>query len=199
MSIHKINDISGNEMNFLIALLKSPEEELNSRNISKRIGISPMGALKIARKLEKEEILSSKHIGKGIYYKLNLEKDYIKHYIKFILQREAENSSPHIKRWINELKKITKAEIIILFGSILTKNDKANDIDVLLITDNKKFNALKKEIDEINLLNSKKIHPIYQTKEDLNKNIKNKDKVILNAIEGILIKGEDTFIDIIEK
>jgi predicted nucleotidyltransferase len=199
MSIHEIKDITKNEMKFLLTILKSPEEELNSRNISKKIDISPMGALKIAKRLEKEEILSSKQIGRGKYYKIRLEKDYIKQYIKFILQREAEQSSPYIKRWVNELKKITRAKIVILFGSILTKGDKANDIDVLLITDNKNFNSLKKEIESINLLNTKKIHPIYQNGEDLKGNMKKKDKVILNAIKGIFISGEDEFIGIIKK
>ena len=44
------------------------------------------------------------------------------------------------------------------------------DIDVLLVTDKKKFAKLKKEIENINIINIKKLHPIYQTKKDLEKN-----------------------------
>jgi predicted nucleotidyltransferase len=86
-----------------------------------------------------------------------------------------------------------------LFGSVLTKGEKANDIDVLLITDGKKFSGLKKEIEEINLLNNKKLHPIYQTKEDLKDNIKKGDKPVLSAIKGVVVFGEDTIISLIKK
>ncbi len=183
-------------MQFVLNLLKSPEMQFNAHNLSKKIGISHMGALKIARNLENEGIIKSMRIGKGIYYTLNFERSYVKNYLKFLLSREGEHALPYIKRWINELKKITKSEIIILFGSVLTKYDKANDIDVLFITDNKNFSLLKKEIETINLINIKKIHPIYQSEEDFRKNMK-KDKMILNAIKGIFIRGEELFIELI--
>ena len=158
-----------------------------------------MGALKIAKKLEKEGIVTSRQIGKGRYYKIDFTKSYTKQYVKFLLNRETEQAHPYVKRWINELKKITKAKIMILFGSVLTKHDEARDVDVLFVTDNKNFSPLKKEIESINSINIKKIHPIYQNKEDLIKNIKDKDKVVLNIIKGILVCGEEDFIGTLEK
>lgn len=192
-----MKDITENEMNFILTLLKNPEHELNSRNISKIINITPMGSLKIAKRIEKQGISSSKQIGKTIIYKLNLDKDYVKQYVKFLLQREAESSSAYIKRWIADLKKIKKAEIIVLFGSVLKKSDEAKDIDALIVVEKANLNHAEKEIEEINLLNKKKIHPIFQTKEDLKKNIKSLDKVILNSIKGIVILGEENFIETI--
>ena len=82
-----------------------------------------------------------------------------------------------------------------MFGSILSKEN-PNDIDVLLITDQKRFAKLQQEIKEINEINIKKIHPMYQTYEDIIKNIKKKDKPILNAIKGIIIRGEEKFLNI---
>ena len=191
-------DITINEMNFILKLIKNPREEFNARTMAKKIGMSHMGALKIAKKLEKEKIVNSKQIGKGIYYTLDLKKDYAAQYVKFLLNRETEQAHPYVRRWINELKKISSADIIILFGSVLTKYEGANDIDVLLITSNKKFDHLKKEIESINNINIKKIHPIYQSGKDLEKNINEKDKVILNAIRGVVIIGEDKFIELIK-
>jgi len=120
-------------------------------------------------------------------------------YVLFLLQREVEQSHPYVKRWITELRKIKKAKIIILFGSVLTKKDDAGDIDVLLVTNNRDFNFLKKEIESINFLNEKKIHPLYQSENDFMNNIKNENKVVLNALKGVFIHGGDKFIKLLSK
>ena len=193
-----MRDITVNEMNFVLTLLKNPTEEFNSRNIAEKIEISHMGSFKIAKKLEKEGIIVSKKIGRGTYYRLDLERDYVKQYIKFLIKREAEQAHPYVKRWLNELKKIAKADIIVLFGSVLIKHGDSRDVDVLLVTDNKKFNLLKKEVDAINLINQKKVHPLYQNKEDLKNNIIKGDKVIINALRGIVVFGEDILLEIIK-
>ncbi len=194
-----MGDITNNEMFFVLNILKSPEVEYNANSMAKQIGISSMGALKIARKLEKENILISRELGKARFYKLNIENDYVRQYVIFLLKREAEQSSSYIKMWINEAKKIKNADAAILFGSVLKRQKEAEDIDLLLITDKKKFQRLRKEIEDINLINLKKLHPIYQSKQDLKKNIKEEDKVILNAIKGIVIFGEDKIMDLIKK
>jgi len=194
-----MKDITNNEMLFVLLIFKSPETEYNSNSIAKQIGISSMGALKIAKKLEKEGILSFKEMGKAKFYKLNFGSDYVNQYLKFLLKRESEQASAYIKRWINEIKKIKNAYSAVLFGSVLKKEKEANDIDVLLITDGKKFSKLKKEIEEINIINIKKLHPVYQTKEDIINNIKKNDKPLLNAMKGIVVFGEDTILELIKK
>jgi len=187
-----------NEMLFILSIMKSPEIEYNASNIAKLMNISSMGALKIARKLEKEGILSSRKIGVAKIYKVNFNS-YSEQYIKFLLKREIEQTSPYVKVWTKELEKIKSAEAIILFGSVLKKGKEAGDIDTLILVNQKNFNKIKKEIESINILNEKKIHPVFQTKEDLEKNIKDKDKVILNAIKGLFISGEDKLIEVLIK
>ena len=194
-----MRNITNNEMLFVLSILKNPEAEYNANNIAKQIGISRMGALKIAKKLEKENVLLSRKLGNARFYKLNFESDYVKQYIIFLLKREVEQSPDYIKVWINEIKKIKNADSAILFGSVLAKEKEAKDIDILLITNKKKFSRLKKEIENINLINIKKLHPIYQSKEDFKKNIKEGDKVVLNSIKGVVIFGEDKIINLIEK
>lgn len=188
-----------NEMRFILSILKSPEKEYNANSLSNVMGISPMGALKIARKLEKESIIASKKIGRANIYKINFENDYSKQYVKFLLKKEVEDSPPYVKRWIRELQKIKNALGIVLYGSVLIKEKEARDIDVLIIVNKKKFESIKDEIEEINIINNKKIHPLYQTKEDLQKHIKEENKVILNAIKGIVVFGEDLIIGALRK
>lgn len=186
-----------NEMLLVLSVLKSPEIEYNANNIARCIGISSMGALKIAKKLEREGVLLSRKVGRASIYKVNLKNDYSFRYIKFLLKKEAEISSAYVKMWVRELEKIKSADAVILFGSVLKKEKEAGDIDALIIINQKNFKKAKKEIENINMLNEKKIHPIYQTKKDLEKHIKERNKVILNAIKGIIVFGEDNILEVL--
>jgi len=180
------------ESEFMLTLLKSPENELNTTSISKLIGLSPMGALKIARSLEKANLISSRKIGNINIYKIE-KNNNSNNYLAFLLSQEAEMSPPYLKALMRDLQKINSAESAVIFGSILRKTD-ANDLDVLFIVKQKNFKELKKEIDKLNSLNLKQIHAIFQGPGDLSKNINKKDKVVLNAIKGIVALGEREFI-----
>ena len=193
-----MKEITENEMKFILHILKNPSQELNSRVIGQAIGITPMGSLKIGKRLEKENILLSRMIGKARIYKINLEKEYVLYYVKFILQRELEHSNSYVKTWIAELKKIKNAESILLFGSVLKKGNEANDIDVLILIKKKNLSIVEKQIEEINLLNKKKLHPVFQTIEDLKKNIKKEDKIVLAALKGIFVFGEDKILEVLK-
>lgn len=193
-----MKSITNNEMKFVLIIFKSPETEYNSNSIAKSLGITSMGALKIAKKLEKGGIINFKEMGKAKFYRLNLENDHVRQYIKFLLQKESREASSFLKAKFKDIKKIKNAYASILFGSVLTKEDKSNDIDLFLITDQKRFSKLKKEIEYLNLINNKKYHPLYQTIDDVKKNIKENDKVIFNAIKGIIVFGEDIIIDLLK-
>ena len=194
-----MKDITNNEMVFVLTIFKSPETQYNANSIAKLIGISRMGALKIAKRLEKENIIVSKELGKAKFYRLNFSNDYVKQYVRFLLKREAEQAHPYVRVWVDDVKKIKSADAAILFGSVLKKYKEARDIDVVLITDKKRFSKIKKEIEEIDKLNVKRLHPVYQTKEDFINNIKKGDKVLLSAMRGIVVFGEDMIIDLLQK
>lgn len=192
-------NITNNEMNFILSIFKSPEKEYNANSIAKQIGISSMGALKIARKLEKENIIALKEFGKANFFKINFNNEYTKQYLNFLLKREAEQSLPYVRVWVKEIRKIRNADAAILFGSVLQKQKDAGDVDVLLITNQKKFGKLKKEVENINLINIKKLHPVYQAKRDFEENIKKQDKLVVSAIKGIVVFGEGVIIKLFEK
>jgi hypothetical protein len=189
---------TNNEMRVILEIAKSLKKSYNANSLSKVLGITSMGALKILKKLEKEEILSSKKFGKASFYEINFNNKYALDYVKFLLKNEAEFSNPYIKRWIRELRKIDEAYIIIIFGSVLKIKEKANDVDTLFVIEKKKFDSLKSEIEKLNRINDKKIHPVYQTLEDLKSNILKEDKIILESIKGIVTSGEDKLINFIK-
>ena len=186
-----------NEMLFVLSILKNPMEEYNANNIAKLMKISAMGSLKIARKLKKEEIIKSRKVGRANICQINFN-DYSKQYINFLLKKEINDANPYVRRWVRDLEKVKSADAIILFGSVLTKGEKANDIDVLFVVNQNEINKVKKEIKSLNSINDKKIHPIYQTKQDLTKHIKEENKVILNAFRGLYLSGADIIMEILE-
>ena len=190
-----MKDITSNEMNFVLTLLKSPEVEYNATSIAKPLHISPMGALKIAKKLEKERIITGKNKGKARFYALNLEEEYVEQYVRFLLHREVAQALPYIRVWIRELKKLKHADVLILFGSVLRKQEAARDIDVVAIITKKTFETVKKEVAGVDAINRKKLHLLYQTKQDFKDNIKKLDSVLLNAIKGLVVKGENVILE----
>lgn len=186
-----------NEMLFVSSILKNPKEEYNANSLAKPMKISAMGSLKIARKLEKENIIKSRKVGRANIYKINFN-DYSKQYINLLLKKEINDSNPYARRWVRDLQKVKSANSVILFGSVLTKGEGANDIDILVIVNEDNLKKVKKEIESINSINDKKIHPVYQTKQDLAKHIKEDNKVILNALRGLYLSGADIIMEILE-
>ena len=190
-----MKDITTAEMEIVLCLVKSPEIDYNANNLAKVVGITSMGALKILKRLAAESVLKSKNVGKATIYSLNFKNPYARSYVQLMLSREALFALPLVKRWVTELKRIQNATIAILFGSVLEKQS-PHDIDVLLITDQSHFSKLEQEIKELNAINVKKIHPLYQTEKDMIINIQKRDKPLLNAIKGVIIFGEEKFLEI---
>ena len=184
-----------NEMVIVLKIFKTPEREFNANSISKETGLTPMGALKILKRLEKDGILNSKAAGKATFYRVDFGSGYAKDYLKFALRNETEHSQPYVKRWVREIRKLKNADAAILFGSVLRKEKEANDIDVLALTNQNKLEKLKEEISELDKINEKHMHVIYQSPKDLRSNIKKQDKVVLNALKGIAAFGEDRLIE----
>ncbi|MBI5347322.1 MAG: hypothetical protein HZB66_01795, partial [Candidatus Aenigmarchaeota archaeon] len=180
-----------------LAVFKSPEKEFNANSVSKEIGITPMGALKIMKRLHKDGILAAKVAGKATFYRLNHENNYAKEYLQFILRMEAEQSLPYIKRWVSEARKLKSADIAIIFGSVLKKGNEANDIDVMAVTTQDRFEELKKEVSELNKINEKKMHVVYQSPADFKGNMQKQDKIVLNAIKGTIAFGEKKLIKLV--
>ena len=194
-----MNEISPNEMKTLLMIFKDYSSSYNANNLSKKLNITSMGCLKILKNLEKKKILTSKQLGKARFYKIDFENSYAKTYLQFILENEAEESIPKIKKVVKEVRKLQEnATIGIVFGSVLHKENYA-DVDLLLVLNNQKNEGLNKNIEEINKINIKKIHAVKQTEEDLIKNLKENNAVIISAIkEGIVAFGYEKVIKVIE-
>ncbi len=180
----------------VISYLLKNLEIININQISKKLKISVGSAFKILKELEKDNVVLTKNLGNAKYYKLNLQNNETIKLCELVLLEEKRKLKGYMKIYADELKNFKDAELIILFGSILKKKE-FNDVDVLFVTAKTK-NVMEFCL-EISKVRTKPISPLILKKQDLIQEIKNEKETILNIIkEGIVLKGEDKFIDVIK-
>jgi DNA-binding Lrp family transcriptional regulator len=194
-----MNGLSPNEMIVLLKIFKDFNSYHNANKLSKEMGLSAMGALKILKNLEKQNLIKYEMVGKAKIYKINFNNNYAKEYVAFLLRKEAEDSKPRIKRWVAELRKLEPySQIGMVFGSVL-KSDQHNDVDLLAVLKQLQVKEFNKKIDELNQINVKRIHPVKQTLQDLKNNLVKKDKIVLSAIRDcIVLFGYDKIVEVVE-
>jgi len=169
---------------------------VNINQISKNLDISVGSAFKILKKLEESNITTHQNLGNAKFYQINLNNNESVKLCELLLLEEKRNLKGYSKLYSEELQKFPKAELIILFGSVLN-NKEFNDVDVLFITNKPK--EVTKFCLNISKIRTKPVVPLILKKEDLIKEIKNKKEVILDIIKkGVVIKGEDIFLEVIK-
>ena len=184
------------ERKALLILFKDFTNYYNANSISKILGISHVGAQKIFKRLYNNNIVTSKKIGKSIIYKLNLDNDYASRLIAFLLIEEADN----FKRWKDEFKQLFKKNrIMLMFGSAIKDYSKARDIDIMAVIDKKDVKEVGNILKEKQKILPKNIHAIKLTHNDMLKNIKNKNKAMVDIIKNaIVIYGQDRYVGIMK-
>ena len=169
---------------------------VNINQISKNLEINVGSAFKILKKLEESNITTYQNLGNAKFYQINLNNNESVKLCELLLLEEKRNLKGYSKLYSEELQKFPKAELIILFGSVLN-NKEFNDVDVLFITNKPK--EVTKFCLNISKIRTKPVVPLILKKEDLIKEIKNKKEVILDIIKkGVVIKGEDIFLEVIK-
>ena len=184
-----------NEM--LLLIFKDFNTDYNANSISKKLNITPRGALKIMNNLFSERILIRKKFGKAIFYKFNFEDNYARKLIETLLIKESKEKA---SRWLSEFEGLYEiVQIVLVYGSVVRAYEKARDIDVLLVMEKNKYKEVSKFIEEKNNILMKPIHPLIMTLSDLQKNLKNKNPAMINAIkEGHVLNGQDKLIEVIK-
>lgn len=184
------------EKKIVLRLIKDFKIDYNPSSIAKVIKISRVGAFKALNKLEAEGIVKGKNMGKARFYKINLNDEYALRNVETLLLEEARQ----YKKWNEEFKELYQfIDILIIFGSIIKNEEKAKDIDILIIFNKLNNNKINDFIKNKNEILTRNIHPIKQTITDLNENIRNSDRVILNALsEGVVLHGTSKLVELIK-
>ena len=168
----------------------------NINQIAKYLKISVGSSFKILKDLEKNKIVTAQTIGNAVNYNLNLDNSETIKLCELLLLEEKRQLSGYAKLYSESLQEFEKAELIVLFGSILTKKE-FNDVDVLFVTNkSKEVNDFCLELSKIR---TKPVVPLILKKQDLIKELKNRKEAILSLIkEGIILKGESEFVEVIK-
>ena len=187
--------IPKNTEKIVLFLLKNIDElGYNINQISKLNNISVGSAFKILKELEKNKILLKKEINNASHYKLNLNNCETVRLCELLLLGEKRNLKGYAKVYADEIMRFEQADFIILFGSVLQRDD-FNDVDVLFVT-----NQVKKVNDfclEISKVRTKPVVPLILKKDDLIKEIKQKKESVLDMIrKGVVLKGESMFVEV---
>ena len=172
----------------------------NSYNIKGKIGVSDVGSLKILRSLKEKNILTSEKMGNAIFYKPNLNNNYIIKLLELIFS-DYSNLSGFIKGWIYDLRLlIPKTKALFLFGSILKKGKNAGDADVCFILKNPDdYNKLQSQINDINRKSRLKIHPMYLTKKEFEKKLREKDRPLVEMVKNcVVVHGVELFVRVLK-
>ncbi|MBU0757561.1 MAG: hypothetical protein KKG59_05805 [Nanoarchaeota archaeon] len=190
-----MQDVTENEMRIALKIFKDFTRKYNANNLAKETNLTSMGVLKILNRLEQQKIIRFEQVGKAKIAHIDYSNEYAKHFILFLLQREAETSNARVKRWVTEVKKLQDyATFGVMFGSVLHK-DSFQDVDLLVVLPQKNVPELSQKVEEINRLNTKCIHMVKQSIQDITSNLLEQDSIIVDALrEGVVVFGyEDLF------
>ncbi|HIH11890.1 TPA: hypothetical protein HA241_06890 [Candidatus Woesearchaeota archaeon] len=187
--------LSQKERETVLILFKEYTNYYNANSISKVLNISHVGAQKILKRLHRENVVISKTIGKSITYKLNFSNDYVANLVTFLLADEANK----FKRWKEEFKELFKKDrIVMLFGSTIKDYAHANDIDLMIVLENKEVKEINTVLKKKEEILPKELHSIKLTPSDLLENLKKRDKAFVDIIKNaIILCGQDKYVEIL--
>ncbi|MEI6058590.1 MAG: nucleotidyltransferase domain-containing protein [archaeon] len=182
-----------NEKRALLIIFKDFSKYYNSNSLSKKLEISRVGTMKILKNLDKNNILKKIVIGKSSVYRINLENDYVRDTMAFLLSDEANN----FNRWKNEFKELLEGErVVMMYGSALINYSKANDIDIMVI-ENKKSSIIK-IINEKQKVLPKKIHLIEISEKEFLDNLEKQKSIIEIARTAVILYGQSKYVEVMK-
>ena len=168
---------------------------VNINQIARFLDISVGSAFAVLKSLEEKNIVRSSSLGNAKYFALNFKEVQARRLCEFILLEEKRELHGVAKVYAEELDKFASAELMMLFGSILTSKN-FNDVDVLFITS--KTSEVTSFCLEVSKIRVKPVVPFILKKRDLVKEIRLKQEAVLEIIKnGIVLKGESVFVEVI--
>ncbi len=189
--------ITNNEKKILKFLLVNFNSDYSINEIAKKCGLAPNGAYEILKKFEEKEVLSSKKIANSKSYKINFDSIEANKLLELVLIPDYKDSK--IKYRYADLRPLENiTNLCIIFGSYL-KKEKPNDFDVLFAIKRSDYKKYSEALEKVKRILPFKLHDVIQTKEDLTKNIKKGEKLIIQALsEGAILWGHEFLIEVIK-
>jgi len=188
--------IESSTKRLMLLLLKDFSRTHTITSVAKQLNMSRVGIWKILKQLQLEAFIKLTPVGSGktstSIINLNWENIIVEKSLALYLTEEALKQ----RRWrINfaDLEKLV--EFMILFGSVLHSPKEAKDIDIIIISQKRKFIKIQKILDKIQKSQIKKIHVINFTEREFKEELKKPNKALLDAIKkGVILFTQEKFI-----
>ena len=184
------------DKDLLRTLLKDFSATHTVTSLARELKISRVGMWKLLKKLEGREylVLAPVGVGKTSTYTVNLKWDNI--IVEKALALYLTEESIKQKRWrVNFAELEKEVDFLILYGSIVTSTQQANDIDIIGIAKKSKFVKIQKILDKIQNTEHKNIHAINFTAPEFRKELQNNNKTFIDAVKkGVILFGQENFV-----
>ncbi len=188
--------LTANEKKVIKYLLVNFNLDKSINEVAKDCHLSPNGAFKILRKLEKENILHQKNVANIKAFKVSCNSSKARHTLELAFMDKIEGRLEHRYQDLLPLQQVVK--ICIAFGSYITEKKSPDDLDLIIVINKEEFSDYKKKLAEIQELIPVKIHDVLQTKTDFINNMHRDNKVIKKALqEGIVLWGYEPLIEVL--
>ncbi len=181
----------------LLYILRNPFEAHTVTSLSQVLQLSRVGIWKILKKLESQQHLILKPVGKGktntFLITFNRNNLLTEKTLALYLTEEALEQP----RWRNNFKELEKkVDFLILFGSTLHSPQQAHDIDLIGIVSKKEnFVKIQHIIDKIQKTQSKKIHIINFREQEFRQELQQQNRAFIDAIKkGVILFGPEKFV-----
>lgn len=186
-----------NESRIISFLLRNHAKPgFNINTIAKTLKISVGSAFKILKELEKNGMAAVARMGNACFYSLNLANEETAKLCELLLLEEKRHLTGYAKLYAEDIQKYDKAELIVMFGSVLRKKA-FNDVDALFVADDAKEASLF--CLNISKIRAKPVVPLILKKEDAIRELKQGNEVMQTIIkEGIVLRGESVFVEIVK-
>jgi len=181
-------------------LFKHYKDRYNARQLAGALAINHAHANKLCNTLSDKQLLVKEEIGNSIYYSYNYGDNFAIKFIEYLLSLEEREFPKWLAVLSHSLKRFAPCiKLGLVFGSSI-KNKDFNDIDVLLVYDNKASNEIKKikaEIRKSELI-EKPIRYVDIVEKDILSN--KEDKVFYSIMsDNLIFHNPEKYVEVIIK
>jgi hypothetical protein len=175
------------EIEIIKYLFKHYKDKYNARQIAKLLSLNHANVNKLCSSLAHKNLARKEALANSIFYSFNYDNKEAIKFIEYLISLEGIIYPKWLDVILYELKKFNDIiQLGCLFGSSI-KNNKFNDIDVLLMYESKKapeINKIKEELRKSGLI-EKPIRYVEITDKDIKKN--KDDKIFYSIISDCLV------------
>ncbi|MEK6921987.1 MAG: hypothetical protein AABX82_08910 [Nanoarchaeota archaeon] len=197
-----VNNIQFTKIEIQIAsyLFKHYKEKYNARQLARILKINHAHANKLCNILVSKHLLRKENVGSSIYFSFNYGNRLALKFMCYLLSLEQTIFPKWLAVALHNLKNFKDHIILgVIFGSSI-KNNTFNDVDVLLVYDNKNAEKIKKIKEQIrkSQLIEQPIRYVDITEKDIYLNKDN--KIFYNILSGNLIfHNAEKYVEVISK